>query len=69
MPPTAIYPYEVELSMPYIYFRDTAPPDCNVEYKKYIILYYDYSKLGKTDTKEGKPVFVPYVLMVSDRFA
>lgn len=54
--------------MPYIYFRDTSPPDCNIRYKKYIILYYDYSKRGPVKAKDGKPIFVPYLLLVSERF-
>ena len=53
--------------MPYIYFRDTAAPDCNIRYKKYIILYYDYSKRGKVKAKDKKPIYVPYLLLVSER--
>ena len=30
VPSTAIYPFEVDSSMPYIYFRDTPTPDCNI---------------------------------------
>lgn len=69
VPPGAIYPFEVNEAMPYIYFRDTASPDCNIKYKKYIILYYDYSKRGHVDSKDGKPIYVPYLLLVSERFS
>lgn len=68
VPPQGIYPFEVDEAMPYIYFRDTSPPDCNIRYKKYIILYYDYSKRGPVKAKDGKPIFVPYLLLVSERF-
>ena len=68
VPPEAIYPFEINEAMPYIYFRDTAAPDCNIKYKKYIIMYYDYSKRGPVKSKDGKPIFVPYLLLVSERF-
>ena len=35
---------------------------------KYIIFFYDYSRVELTRTKKEHPVFVPYMLLVEDNF-
>ena len=69
VPPTAIYPFEVDQDMPFVYFRDTAEPNCNIPGQKYIIFYYDSPKSGELKSSDGKPIFVPYILLVNEEFS
>ena len=65
--PTGIFPFETS-SNPEAFYRDTPEPATSYKGMKYIIFFYDYSRIELTRTKNEHLIFIPYMLLVEDTF-